>query len=345
MALFSSISATSVVFNGEDGREIKQKYFWHICNNKMDDRSYFKNIKGKIVRIVAKCHYAHHFDPYLTIGPFHIEIAQYWPLRSTFHDFFTASEMDWMMTYSRPKLSMSRQVSGTEENSKSDRRYNDGRTGYSVSKTVQTWLKDIIYNEEEIIKKVTSNNEDPLYEALPLKDRYSYTVEHTKMVDISKRIEMATRLNLTTRHGASNYQTTNYGLAGLVERHIDPWGYEQGTRLPEERKHLATTGDYIATFMGWLQDVQAGGGTVFPLRGYEGVLKPKKGSGAFWINLTSCHKKDPRSLHGGCPVLKGSKWIVNKWMYSWDQWKTWPCHTIEDKSIDPFEGMSSFDYR
>ena len=76
MALFSSISATSVVFNGEDSREIKQKYFWHICNIKMDDRSYFKNIKGKIVRIVAKCHYADHFDPYLTIGPFHIEIAQ-----------------------------------------------------------------------------------------------------------------------------------------------------------------------------------------------------------------------------------------------------------------------------
>ena len=165
------------------------------------------------------------------------------------------------------------------------------------------------------------------------------------MLDVSKRIELATQLNLTTRHGSSEYQTTNYGLGGLVERHLDAWGYEQGTRLPETRKHLAMTGDYIATFMGWLQDVEAGGGTGFPVRGHEGILKPRMGSAAFWINLTSCHKKEPRSLHGGCPVLKGCKWIVNKWIYSWDQWKNWPCHTIENKSIDPFEAMSSFNYK
>ena len=280
----------------------------------------------------------------MKIGPFHIEIAQYWPLRSTFHDFFTAAEMDWMMTYSRPKLSMTRRVSGTEGNRKSVQRYGDGRTGYTVSKTVQTWFDDIIYNEEEIIEQVLSDQKDPLYKALPLKDRYNYTVVHTKMSDVSKRIEIATQLNLTTRHGSSAYQTTNYGLGGLVETHMDPWGYEEGIRLPERRKHLAITGDYIATFMGWLQDVQAGGGTGFPVKGYEGVLKPKKGSAAFWINLTSCHIKDSRSIHGGCPVLKGSKWIVNKWIYSWDQWKNWPCYTMAKKSIDPFIGMSSFDY-
>ena len=38
-----------------------------------------------------------------------------------------------------------------------------------------------------------------------------------QMLKISKKIELATNFNVTTRHGASSYQTTNYGLAGKYE--------------------------------------------------------------------------------------------------------------------------------
>ena len=147
--------------------------------------------------------------------------------------------------------------------------------------------------------------------------------------------------NVTTRHGASRYQSTNYGLSGLVVTHIDPWGYEQGVELVEDRYSLTRTGDYIATFMGWFQDTQAGGNTAFTTENFEGTVEPTKGSAAFWINLSSCHIKDLRSTHGGCPVLKGSKWILNKWIYSWDQWKNWPCDLVPGETIRPFEGMSS----
>ena len=153
---------------------------------------------------------------------------------------------------------------------------------------------------------------------------------------MSRKIELVTNFNITTRHGASAYQTTNYGLSGMVSTHIDPWGYEHGIDLVEERRQLSRTGDYIATFMGWLEDTQAGGGTAFVTKGYEGTVEPSKGAAAFWINLSSCHMRDPRSGHGGCPVLKGSKWIVNKWIYSWDQWKKWPCYLHPDKTIRPF---------
>ena len=105
---------------------------------------------------------------------------------------------------------------------------------------------------------------------------------------------------------------------------------------------LVTTGDYIATFMGWLDIVSAGGGTLFSYPGYEDILKPTKGSAAFWINLFSCHRKDSRTLHGGCPVLRGSKWIVNKWIYSWDQWKMWPCQIMQGKELDHFPEISSY---
>lgn len=50
------------------------------------------------------------------------------------------------------------------------------------------------------------------------------------------------------------------------------------------------------------------------------VLKPKKGMAVLWynhhINATDgwMGKLDPYSLHGGCDVKKGEKWISNMWI-------------------------------
>ena len=92
----------------------------------------------------------------------------------------------------------------------------------------------------------------------------------------------------------------------------------------------------MATFMGWINRVNAGGATGFMYDDYESTIMPKRGSAAFWFNLDAAHWKDPRSAHAGCPVLEGSKWILNKWIYSWDQWKSWPCYLQQSTSILPF---------
>ena len=87
--------------------------------------------------------------------------------------------------------------------------------------------------------------------------------------------------------------------------------------------------------MGWFQETVAGGGTAFDSKNYEGLIEPVAGDAAFWINLSSSHRKDLRAIHAGCPVLKGSKWILNKWIYSWDQWQKWPCGILNDTSRVP----------
>ena len=60
------------------------------------------------------------------------------------------------------------------------------------------------------------------------------------------------------RHSASSYQTTNYGLSGLVTTHSDSWGYFNGVELPSDRANYIDSGDVVATFMAWLNDVPAG---------------------------------------------------------------------------------------
>ena len=314
--------------------------FQNICNEKIKGFGHSK--ASARINQKAKCHFVHHFDPFLSLGPFNLEVKLYYPFRTVVHDFFTEKEMSWMMEYSKPRLTAARSPPASSTSlTKSQLRFGSTTTGFTVTKAVTTWIEDIKYNEEQQYVKVSGQGEPIEFYLPPLKDIYGFSIKHQLLLDISRRIELFTAMNVTTRDGATTYQTTNYGLSGLVVTHFDPWGYEKGTALTDERPHLVRTGDYIATFMGWFEDTLAGGNTGFIEKGYEGVVQPTKGSAAFWINLSSCHYKDTRSQHGGCPVLKGSKWILNKWIYSWDQWKKWPCYSEPYGAIHPFEGMTS----
>ena len=51
----------------------------------------------------------------------------------------------------------------------------------------------------------------------------------------------------------------------------------------------------------------------------------KKGAAAFWYDLLSDGTRDTMSVHAGCPILKGSKWILNKWLYMYDNFQKFPC--------------------
>ena len=322
---------------------MREPFFQNVCNGNLQGKGFSNSTK-----IQTKCHFVHHFNPFTILGPFHIEVQFYQPFRTIIHDFFTENEMDWMMTFSKPRLSASRAGTipeSTKQLSTSERRYGTGK-GITVSKAVTAWFNDINYTEKEQYTRISAEGAPLRYDISPLKDPYNYTILHKVMYDVSQRMERATQFNVTSRHGASLYQSTNYGLSGMVNQHLDPWGYEMGVQIPEDRRVLVRTGDYIATFMGWFEDTAGGGGTAFfPLnpedKGFESVVMPTKGSAAFWINLASCHVKDYRAFHAGCPVLKGSKWILNKWIYSWDQWKAWPCDMERARTILPFAGMSS----
>ena len=92
---------------------------------------------------------------------------------------------------------------------------------------------------------------------------------------------------------------------------------------------------FLATFMGYLNQVEAGGATAFCKPFKEEIIKPQKGSVTFWYSLDTKGHRLPEALHGGCPVLKGSKWIFNKWIHYFDQWKNFPCGLKEFDVFDP----------
>jgi len=75
---------------------------------------------------------------------------------------------------------------------------------------------------------------------------------------------------------------------------------------------IARSGQRIATFIMYLNDVDAGGETTFPHAGWS--VLPRRGQALFFEYGNAQGRTDPMSLHAGNKVLAGEKWIATKWI-------------------------------
>ena len=252
------------------------------------------------------CNLVQHSDPYVKLGPFKLEYASRSPHVVVLHDIMTEEDIQHFVQFASPRLSRDR---GEETDSSYSRREREEGKVKVIYKSVQAWMKTIMFAGD---------------------DREDYTPDNFTIIDrraekLSARLEKCLNLNVTGQWSSHQYQVTNYGIGGLCETHIDPFGYLEGVDITS-RNHLRNTGDYIGTVMGWLQDTPAGGSTTFFKLNTRVNIWPTRGSAAFWFSLYRDGVRDPASSHGGCPVAVGSKWILNKWIYSFNNWNKQPCH-------------------
>jgi len=103
-------------------------------------------------------------------------------------------------------------------------------------------------------------------------------------------------------------QVLHYTPGAEYKPHYDYFDPAQ----PGNETVLATGGQRIATLVIYLNDVLAGGSTVFPALGLD--VLPRRGSAVYFAYATESGETDPRTLHGGSPVLAGEKWIATKWL-------------------------------
>ena len=90
------------------------------------------------------------FNSIAVLGPFKLEVYLIEPYRVVFHDFLTEAEIEWMIEYSKPRLSTSRGVSKSNfEGQKHE--YRDGKRARTVHKTVQVNFSETAFSRKGTI--------------------------------------------------------------------------------------------------------------------------------------------------------------------------------------------------
>jgi prolyl 4-hydroxylase len=114
-------------------------------------------------------------------------------------------------------------------------------------------------------------------------------------------------------------------LAGLPAEHAEPLvvqRYQVGQEYKRHRDYFTDsthTSQRMVTVFAYLNDVEAGGNTAFPILGVS--VRPERGKAVRFINCRPGGKPDPDTLHAGLPVIRGEKWLATLWF--WDRPFDW----------------------
>eukprot|EP01095_Lingulamoeba_sp_RSL-Kostka_P012508 TRINITY_DN4979_c3_g1_i1.p1 TRINITY_DN4979_c3_g1~~TRINITY_DN4979_c3_g1_i1.p1 ORF type:complete len:265 (-),score=79.36 TRINITY_DN4979_c3_g1_i1:42-836(-) len=126
------------------------------------------------------------------------------------------------------------------------------------------------------------------------------------LMNIEKKIEKWTMLPID--HGESLY-LLRYEKGQEYKPHYD---YFSG---PGSEEHINTAGQRTVTVIIYLNEPEIGGETIFPNAKPEPIkLAPNVGDAVLFHNMKPDGNLDPNSIHGGAPVLEGTKYIITKWI-------------------------------
>jgi prolyl 4-hydroxylase len=102
-------------------------------------------------------------------------------------------------------------------------------------------------------------------------------------------------------------QGQRYAVGQEFKPHFDHFSPSHSFWTTEQ----ARGGQRSWTAMVFLNAVEQGGATEFPKTGLS--IPPQAGALLAWNNMTPDGVPNPNSLHAGCPVISGTKYILTKW--------------------------------
>ncbi|XP_017149969.1 prolyl 4-hydroxylase subunit alpha-1-like isoform X1 [Drosophila miranda] len=176
-------------------------------------------------------------------------------------------------------------------------------------------LKDNAFPDMERSKVYTYSDEDSKNTGRTSMSAFQTDHQYRAVTKVNRRVMHMTGFEVLADGSSDELLVLNYATAAQYLTHSDYFG-------PQYSEYIQR-GDRIATVLFYLNDVEQGGKTVFPRLGI--FRSPMKGSAVVFYNMNSSLQGDPRTEHGGCPVLVGTKWAATKWIYSAEQMFRWPC--------------------
>lgn len=168
--------------------------------------------------------------------------------------------------------------------------------------------------------------------------------------ELQERVILLTKLPRVFIEHSEELQVVKYGVHGHYHAHYDSTDERD---FPASRCCKGDPGNCslcrYMTVLYYLNDVTRGGETAFPVADEEDfnrtdyhekdrsnlsshcydsnvLVRPRKGTAVMWYNHMISNvtgllgPQDVRSLHGGCDVLEGYKWIANNWINAPFEW-------------------------
>ncbi|XP_045159559.2 transmembrane prolyl 4-hydroxylase-like [Mercenaria mercenaria] len=168
---------------------------------------------------------------------------------------------------------------------------------------------------------------------------------------VQKRVSKVVELPLDLIR-LSDFQVVTYGVKGHYNAHLDSSKIREGVRCCDRGKYSNCRICRYMTVLFYLNEVTSGGETAFPFANKDSIneteahlervhhlykncedaslrVSAKKRKAIIWYNHVIDEETgwmgdvDEFTLHGGCPVTEGEKWIANFWI-----------KTNNDKSLD-----------
>jgi len=129
-----------------------------------------------------------------------------------------------------------------------------------------------------------------------------YSSRHAIVCDIEDRISEL--VMDCSPDNMESMQVLHYNKGEEYQAHYD-W-------FEEDCPTIGNAGQRKATFMIYLNSVEAGGETSFPK--LKKTITPKPGLGLLFWNIDEKGNPNMSSLHAACPVISGEKWISVIWI-------------------------------
>lgn len=133
------------------------------------------------------------------------------------------------------------------------------------------------------------------------KGMYFSINENELITKLEKRFSELTQFPVENGEGL---QVLNYQVGEEYKAHFD---YFPPHRIQDDKG-----GQRVGTLLIYLNDVEAGGETIFPKVG--AAIVPKKGSAVYFHYTNRFGQVDRMSVHSSFPVAKGEKWVATKWI-------------------------------
>lgn len=136
-------------------------------------------------------------------------------------------------------------------------------------------------------------------------------IKHDETPIVSQLVERVSELVGIPVDHAESLQVVHYAMSEEYKPHFD--AYDMDTE--KGRQRTAKGGQRLVTALMYLNDVERGGGTLFPMLDMEIEAQPGRlvlfhDVGDHTLGDMTRH---PHSLHGGSPVQAGEKWACNLW--------------------------------